>query len=199
MIPTRIGHAHLKVRDLARAIEFYTRFFNLELVEQVGDHYAFLTGRAPVGWHGAAVHHEIALQNVGPQAPSPSPIGTGLYHVAFEVPDKPAFARAYQKLVEAGVPVATVDHFISWAMYFDDPDGNGLEVYCDTRRDPGGQVLWHGQNGPLPREEILDVLGGQALSSGGTTPPAELTTTPTPPTPPLENAANIGQNSRPMG
>ena len=155
MIPTRIGHTHLKVRDLARAVEFYTRFFGLELVEQVGDQYAFLTGKAAVGWHGGPVHHEIALQTVGPDAPAPPSHGTGLYHVAFEVPDKQAFARAYQRLVEAGVRAATVDHFISWAMYFDDPDGNGLEIYCDTRRESGGQPLWHGQNAPLPAEEIL--------------------------------------------
>ena len=154
-VSTRIGHAHLKVRDLAHTIEFYTRFLDLELVEQVGDQYAFLTGQAPAGWHGGAFHHEVALQSVGPDAPAPLPQGTGLYHVAFEVSDKPSFARAYRKLVEAGVRVATVDHFISWAMYFDDPDGNGLEIYCDTRREPGGQALWRGQNGPLEAEEIL--------------------------------------------
>ena len=85
---TKIGHAHLKVRDLDRSIEFYTHFFDLKLVERVGDQYAFLTG--------GEFHHEIALQNVGPGAPQPQPHGTGLYHVAFEVPDRRSFALAYR-------------------------------------------------------------------------------------------------------
>lgn len=148
---TRIGHAHLKVRDLDRAIDFYTRLLKLGLVERVGDHYAFLSG--------GSFHHEIALQNVGPDAPQPPPHATGLYHVAFEVPDKLSFARALRSLLEAGLHVATVDHLISWAMYFDDPDGNGLEIYCDTRSEPNGRKLWQGINEPLDRDEILVLLG----------------------------------------
>ena len=147
MHQTKIGHAHLKVRDLDRSIEFYTRFFNLKLVERVGDLYAFLSG--------GGFHHEIALQSVGPNAPQPFPNGTGLYHVAFEAPDRRSFAQAYKTLAEADVPVATVDHLISWAMYFDDPDGNGLEIYWDTRNEPGGEKLWRGQNAPLPPEKIM--------------------------------------------
>lgn len=144
---TKLGHAHLKVRDLQRSIDFYGRFFDLKVVEQVGEHYAFLSG--------GAVHHEIALQQVGPGAPAPPPHGVGLYHVAFEVPDRRAFAVAYRSLTGAGLPVATVDHRISWAMYFDDPDGNGLEIYWDTRQEPGGRRLWHGENLPLPPQTIL--------------------------------------------
>lgn len=149
---TKLGHAHLKVRDLARAIEFYTRFFNLHVVERIGDHYVFLTG--------GQMHHELALQAVGPNAPSSHPQGVGLYHIAFEVPDRSAFAQAYKALREAGIAVGTVDHLISWAMYFDDPDGNGLEIYVDTRRAAEGQALWHGQNAPLPAAKILAALEG---------------------------------------
>lgn len=149
---TKIGHAHLKVRDLTRALEFYTRFFNLHVVERVGDHYAFLTG--------GEMHHEIALQAVGPNAPGSHPQAVGLYHVAFEVPHRRDFAEAYKALREAGVAVGAVDHLISWAMYFDDPDGNGLEIYVDTRRDADGQTLWHGQNAPLPVAKILAALEG---------------------------------------
>lgn len=144
---TKIGHAHLKVRDLRRSIDFYTRFLALHVTERVEDAYVFLTG--------GTFHHEIALQNVGPDAPHPPAQGTGLYHVAFEVPDKRSFAKAYHTLTEAGVPVATVDHYISWAMYFDDPDGNGLEIYWDTRNEPGGRQLWRGENIPLLEETIL--------------------------------------------
>jgi len=147
---TKIGHAHLKVRDLDRAIEFYTRFFSLNLVERVGDLYAFLTG--------GEFHHEIALQNVGPDAPQPHPAGTGLYHIAFEAPDRRSLALAYKKLTEAGIRVAPVDHLISWAIYFDDPDGNGLEIYWDTRDEPGGEKLWRGRNVPLPEEKLIAVL-----------------------------------------
>jgi catechol 2,3-dioxygenase len=146
----KIGHAHLKVRDLHRAIDFYERFLGLQVVERVGSAYAFLTG--------GDFHHEIALQYVGPEAPIPPAHGTGLYHVAFEVPDRESFARAFRTLSEAGVPVATVDHLISWAMYFYDPDGNGLEIYWDTRSEPGGEKLWRGLNMPLEAERILKAL-----------------------------------------
>jgi catechol 2,3-dioxygenase len=150
MYQTTIGHAHLKVRDLPRAIAFYTRFFSLTLVEQVGTHYAFLSG--------GPLHHELALQQVDPAAPAPSAHATGLYHIAFEVPDQRAFAHAYQALTDAGIPVAAVNHFISWAMYFDDPDGNGLEIYWDTRQEPDGAPLWRGENAPLPPAQILAML-----------------------------------------
>ena len=147
---TKIGHAHLKVRDLQRSVDFYTRFLGLHVTEQVDNAYVFLTG--------GAFHHEIALQNVGSNAPHPPSHGTGLYHVAFEVPDKRSFVAAYRTLTAAGIPVATVDHYISWAMYFDDPDGNGLEIYWETRDEPGGRQLWRGENAPLPEETILAAL-----------------------------------------
>ena len=147
---TKIGHAHLKVRNLDRAIDFYTLYLGLHLTERVGDDYAFLTT--------GEFHHDIALQQVAPDAPQPSPSSTGLYHVAFEVPDRRAFAAAYQTLVKAGISVATVDHYISWAMYFDDPDGNGLEIYSDSRHVPGGRPLWRGENASLDEQTILAEL-----------------------------------------
>ena len=147
---TKIGHAHLKVRDLQRSIDFYTRFLGLDVTEVVGNQYAFLTA--------GTYHHEIALQNVVPDAPRPPARGIGLYHVAFEVPDKHSFALAFKALDEEGIPVLAVDHYISWAMYFDDPDGNGLEIYWDTRTKPGGRQLWYGDNAPLDIEIILAAL-----------------------------------------
>lgn len=150
---TKLGHAHLKVRDLVRSVAFYTRFLELHVTEQVGNHYVFLTG--------GSVHHEIALQRVGEGALSPPAHATGLYHVAFEVPDKRSFALAYTALIEAGISVAAVDHYISWAMYFDDPDGNGLEIYWDTRHEPTGRALWAGENAPLDEATIASALAGK--------------------------------------
>jgi len=147
---TKIGHAHLKVRNLDRAVDFYTRCLGMHETERVGNHYAFLTS--------GSFHHEIALQQVGHDAPQPPAHGTGLYHVAFEVPDRRSFAEAYRTLTGAGIVVAPVDHFISWAMYFDDPDGNGLEIYSDSRAMPDGRPLWRGENTPLDEETILAEL-----------------------------------------
>jgi catechol 2,3-dioxygenase len=150
MYQTIVSHVHLKVSNLDRAIAFYTRFFQLTVVERVGNDYAFLTG--------SAVHHEIALQNVGTGAPPPHPSGIGLYHVAFEVPDRHSLALAYQTLRDADVSVALVDHLISWALYFTDPDDNGLELFWDTRQERGGRTLWRGENIPLAEETLLAVL-----------------------------------------
>lgn len=147
---TKIGHAHLKVRNIDRAVAFYTRFFQLEVRERIGQ-FAFLSG--------GDFHHEIALQGLGNAALAPHPYGVGLYHIAFEVPDKVAFAQAYRALLDAGVPVRAVDHVgISWAMYFNDPDGNGLEIYMDTRHEQDTQGLWQGMNRALPDESIFAVL-----------------------------------------
>ncbi|MCL5995994.1 MAG: VOC family protein, partial [Chloroflexi bacterium] len=93
----------------------------------------------------------------GTLRPQPPAHATGLYHVAFEVPDRRSFAEAYCHLMEAGVEVALVDHLISWAMYFNDPDGNGLEIYWDTRHEPGGQLLWRGRNVPLSIDKMMAV------------------------------------------
>jgi catechol 2,3-dioxygenase len=150
MYQTKLGHAHLKVRDLDRAVSFYTQFLGLHEVERVGKQYSFLTSNG--------MHHEIALQNVGAHAPTPSPLSTGLYHIAFEVPSKAALAALYFALLEAGVDVAPVDHLISWAIYFTDPDGNGLEIYCDTRHDEGGTQIWSGRNYPLTNEQLRTCL-----------------------------------------
>ncbi len=145
---TKLGHTHLKVRDLTRSIDFYMTYFDLNEVEKLGDHFAFLSG--------GTVHHEIALQSVGPDAPAAPPGAVGLFHVAFEVEDKDAFARAYQALTDAGVPAGAVDHGISWAIYFNDPDGNGLEIYVDTRADIEGRERWHGNDRRLSRARILE-------------------------------------------
>jgi catechol 2,3-dioxygenase len=152
----RIGHAQIKVRDLDRAIVFYTWVFNFGVVERVGNRYAFLGG--PGG------HHVLALQSVGVRAPKPVAHGTGLNHLAFQVPDRAALAAAYRLLKAACVAVERVDHHISWSIYFRDPDDNGLELYCDTRA--GQAELWRGRNAPLTEEQLmagLDYFPGASL------------------------------------
>jgi catechol 2,3-dioxygenase len=133
--PEFVGHVHLKVRDLDRSLDFYRGVLGLDVIERAG-RYAFLT------W--GEKHHDVALQEVGPDAPGPGR-GVGLYHAAFEVPDRDALAATYDRLRERGVSVSPVDHRISLALYFDDPDGNGLEVYLDTREE-NDRREWRGDN-----------------------------------------------------
>lgn len=146
----KLGHVHIKVRNLQRSVDFYTGLFGLELTEQVADRFAFLTG--------SDMHHTLALQALNEEAPSPDPASVGLFHIAFEVPGKKAFAESYRKLQDEGIEAFTIDHIISWAMYFDDPDGNGLEIYVDTRRHEGGSKSWKGNNRPLTGKQILQHL-----------------------------------------
>jgi predicted esterase/catechol 2,3-dioxygenase-like lactoylglutathione lyase family enzyme len=146
----KLGHVQLKVRNLERAIRFYIRFLGLKLVERTGNTYAFLSS--------SNAHHEIALQNIGFEAPATRQDGAGLYHIGFEVPDPVSFAQVYKTLVEAGIQVTTVDHLVRWAIYLNDPDGNGLEIYWDTRGLPGKSDLWQGRDLPLLAEKILAIL-----------------------------------------
>lgn len=150
MYRTRLGHTHLFVRDLQRSVAFYTRYLNLRVTEQVGDKYAFLTS--------GELHHEFAVTALGEDASTPDRKSVGLMHVAFDVPDKRSFALAYQKLSDDGIKVTPVDHRIGWGAYFRDPDGNGLEIYCDTRQEPDGAPLWRGEDRTLSHEKIMAVL-----------------------------------------
>ncbi|MGB9963948.1 VOC family protein [Halobacterium hubeiense] len=133
--PFHLGHVHLKVRDLDRAVAFYGDVFDLELAETEG-RFAFLS------W--GAHHHDVALQAVGADAPD-SGRGVGLYHAAIEVDAEDALGDIYDELCERGVPATPVDHGISKALYFSDPAGNGLEAYVDTREDRN-LAEWEGEN-----------------------------------------------------
>ena len=150
MYRTTIDHVMLYVRELEPAITFYTTCLNLRVTEVVKGKVAFLTGGGP--------HHEVALNAQGAEA-SVAPEGSvGLCHLAFSVPDKRSFAEAYRKLIDSNVKVSPVDHQIGWGVYFSDPDGNRLEIYCDTRNEPDGASLWHGENRPLLGSRILAEL-----------------------------------------
>jgi catechol 2,3-dioxygenase len=136
--PTSVGHVHLKVRELGRSLAFYTDVLGLSIVDRHG-RYAFLSW----GEH----HHDVALQELGEDTPEPGP-GVGMYHAAFEVESPAALAAVYDRLREHDVVAAPVDHRISKAIYFDDPDGNGLEVYLDTRTE-NDRETWDGENRPF--------------------------------------------------
>jgi len=145
----KIGHVHLKIRDLKKSIDFYQKYLGMEITEQLTDFFAFLSA--------GEMHHELALQEVGEHAVTPQRHHLGLYHVAFEVPDREALSEIYKKLKEGGIAVQPTDHRISWALYFSDPDGNGIEVYWDTRNTEHGVNLWEGIDRTLP-EDLLNNL-----------------------------------------
>jgi catechol 2,3-dioxygenase len=146
---TTLGHVHLKVRDLARSVAFYTRYFDLRVTEEVPGAFAFLSGDAR--------HHQIALRSAG-DAAAPDASAAGLQHVAFEVPDRRAFAQAYNTVTRGGVPAVAIDQGVSWTMYFSDPDGNTVAIYWDTRAEPGGTPRWDGRSLPLGAVRILENL-----------------------------------------
>jgi catechol 2,3-dioxygenase len=125
---TRIGHVHLKVADLDRAIRFYRDALGFELMQHYGGQAAFLSA--------GGYHHHIGLNTWESEGGSPPPPGsTGLYHLAILYPNRLELARALKRLLDHGVPIGGAsDHGVSEAIYLRDPDGNGLELYRD--RDP---------------------------------------------------------------
>ncbi|MBN2147247.1 MAG: VOC family protein [Anaerolineales bacterium] len=151
----QIAGVQICVRNLERAIAFYTRFLGLRLVERAGKAYAFL-GSQDGGPN--TPHHMINLRNVGKGAPQASGEAPGIHRVRFEVPDQQSFAKAYQTLVKAGIPVNTIDRMVHWVVRFEDPDGNKLEIFWDARSLPGRPLLWQGRDQPLEAEKILALL-----------------------------------------
>jgi catechol 2,3-dioxygenase len=134
-----IGHVHLKVADLDRAIGFYRDVLGFDLMQQMGDQAAFLSA--------GGYHHHIGLNTWESKGGSPPPPGTtGLYHVAIRYPDRAGLADALKRLVDNQVPITGAsDHGVSEAIYLNDPDGNGIELYRDRPReewplDPAGGV-----------------------------------------------------------
>ncbi|MBI3260887.1 VOC family protein [Candidatus Berkelbacteria bacterium] len=134
----KLGHVHIKVRDIKRAEEFYTKLLGFRVTERFEDQYVFLAFDK--------AHHDLALKNVGPDASMPPHDSIGLYHFALEVASENELKILYKKLKQNGVPLTPVDHGISKAFYFSDPDGNGIEVYVDTRHK---RTAWGGKEGIL--------------------------------------------------
>lgn len=122
---TRVGHVHLKVADLDRAISFYAGLIGFDVTQKYGAQAAFLSA--------GGYHHHLGLntwESLGGVAPPPG--HTGLYHSAFLFPDRKALANVLKRLTTANYPLdGASDHGVSEALYLTDPDGNGVELYRD--------------------------------------------------------------------
>jgi catechol 2,3-dioxygenase len=156
---TRIGHVHLKVADLERALGFYCGVLGFELMQRYGEGAAFVAA--------GGYHHHIALNTWESLGGSPPPRGTtGLYHVAIVYPTRAALADALRRLLRAGIPLdGASDHGVSESLYLRDPDQNGVELYCDRpqeawpRAEGGGLAMY---TRPLDVEGLL-----REVSPGG--------------------------------
>lgn len=126
---TRIGHVHLKVTDLDRSIKFYRDLLGFEVTILYGKQAAFLSA--------GGYHHHIGLNTWHSRGGQPAPVNAaGLYHAAIVYPERKDLAAIFKRLVEAKYPLTGAsDHGVSEAIYLNDPDGNGLELYWDRPRD----------------------------------------------------------------
>ena len=135
----RVGHVHLKVADLDRAIAFYRDVLGFDLMQRMGEQAAFLSA--------GGYHHHIGLNTWESRGGSPPPPGTtGLYHSAFVFPTRRDLAQALERVLAASIRLdGASDHGVSEALYLRDPDGNGVELYYDRPREewplePDGSV-----------------------------------------------------------
>jgi catechol 2,3-dioxygenase len=149
----RIGHVHLKVADLQRALDFYCGVLGFELTQRYGTGAAFVSA--------GGYHHHIGLntwESLG--GPPPSPGTTGLYHLAILYPTRAALAEALLRLIQADIQLdGASDHGVSEALYLRDPDDNGVELYWDRPpeawpRTPEGELAMFTR-----RLDLEDLLG----------------------------------------
>ena len=147
-----IGHVHLKVADLERALGFYCGVLGFQLIQRYGDGAAFVSA--------GGYHHHIGLNTWESLGGSPPPPGsTGLYHTAIRYPDRAALADALRRLRDAGIRLdGASDHGVSEALYLRDPDDNGVELYRDRPRgewprDAAGELVM--TTGPLDIRALL--------------------------------------------
>jgi catechol 2,3-dioxygenase len=151
-----IGHVHLKVADLDRALAFYCDVLGFELQQRFGEEAAFVSA--------GGYHHHIGLntwQSKGGEPPAPST--TGFFHLAIRYPTRRALADALQRLIDNRIPLTGAsDHGVSEALYLDDPDRNGVELYWDRAKEdwpepaPGEKVAMYTR--PLDLESLLAEL-----------------------------------------
>lgn len=126
---TRIGHVHLKVSDLQKSLAFYSDLLGFEIVTMYGDQAAFISA--------GGYHHHIGLNTWHSKGAGPAPeYAPGLFHTAILYPERKDLAAILQRLIDAGYPLTGAsDHGVSEALYLDDPDGNGVELYWDRPKD----------------------------------------------------------------
>ena len=132
--PARLGHVHIRVCDLKRSVAFYESVLGLSITQRRADLAYLAAGDR---------HHDLVLEAVG-NASGPGS-GIGISHSAWEVESPAALRDAHGRLRRMEIDVSPVDHGISKALYFDDPDGNGVELYLDTRA-VAGRDRWDGRN-----------------------------------------------------
>jgi catechol 2,3-dioxygenase len=125
----RIGHVHLKVADVERALKFYCGVLGFELMQRMGDQVAFISA--------GGYHHHIGLNTWESRGGKPPALGTtGLYHLAILYPTRPQLADALRRLIAAGIQLdGASDHGVSEALYLRDPDDNGVELYWDRPQE----------------------------------------------------------------
>lgn len=126
---TKIGHVHLKVADLNRALRFYVDILGFEIMQRYGDQAVFISA--------GGYHHHIGLNTWHSKGATPAPVNAaGLYHIAILYPERKDLAIALKQLVEAVYPLSgAADHGVSEAIYLNDPDGNGVELYWDKPKE----------------------------------------------------------------
>lgn len=153
---TRIGHVHLKVSDLARSLKFYCDLLGFELQQYYGSSAAFISA--------GGYHHHIGLNTWHSKNTGPAPVrAPGLYHTAILYPTRKDLAIALKRLLDAGYPITGAsDHGVSEAIYLDDPDRNGVELYWDKPRDEWpldetGKLKMVSE--PLDLEALLQLAG----------------------------------------
>lgn len=153
---TDIGHVHLKVADLERSLAFYVGVLGFQLTQRYGEQAAFVSA--------GGYHHHIGLNTWHSEGGSPpSARNTGLYHLAIRYPTRSDLARALQRLVEVGVGLrGASDHGVSEAIYLDDPDSNGVELYWDR---PEEEWLRASDGSLAMTTEHLDLNGLLAAAS----------------------------------
>ncbi len=125
----KIGHIHLTVSDIDRSLKFYRDLLGFEITTTFGDSAVFLSA--------GGYHHHIGLNTWHGKGATPPPPGhTGMYHFAILFPDRIELARVVKRLYEINYPIeGASDHGVSESIYLTDPDGNGVELYCDRPLD----------------------------------------------------------------
>ncbi len=155
---TQIGHVHLKVSDLKRSLEFYCDLLGFEITTMYGKEAAFISA--------GGYHHHIGLNTwYSKNAPMSQERGVGLFHTAILYPTRYDLAIIYDRILKAGYPFSgAADHGVSQALYLNDPDNNGLELYWDRPKEEwkyneDGTIVMF--SAPLDLDDLLDELKQQ--------------------------------------